>query len=134
MINDFLKYGYTSILVLLQESSFVLALSLSGCVDWCKDVVLKNYITMYSVSREIMVGSYTSSQSGLYYIEFSYLGSEFVDYRSTGEKLNKFTELAHKNGDTTYKEVIDCGNWEECHLRCFSRYLLQISILRVIRI
>lgn len=99
----------------------VLALSLSGCVDWCKDVVLKNYITMYSVSREIMVGSYTSSQTGLYYIEFSYSGSEFVDYRSTGEKLNKFTELAHKNGDTTYKEVIDCGNLGgRVPLRCFS--------------
>lgn len=96
-----------------------LSFTLSGCMDKCKDVVLKNYITEYAITREVSFTPNATDES-IFVIQFSRLGAEYVSYSDKGEDLNTFTALAHKNKDTTYREVIECGNLGGLPVRCFS--------------
>lgn len=92
--------------------------SLTGCMDRCKTEVLRYYITHYSVSRDITLHSDLNNKN-LYEITISFSGEEVVSYSSQGKKLETFKELARKNGDTSYKEVIECANLSPMPVRCF---------------
>lgn len=104
------KIGHSIFILLL------IGLCAYGCMDKCKTEILEYYITDYSVSRDISLFS-NKNDKNLY--EIRILGGEIVSYSSKGEKLETFKELARKNGDTSYKEVIECANLSPMPVRCF---------------
>ena len=98
-----------------------------GCIEKCKTEILEYYITDYSVSRNITLFA-DKNDENLY--EIKIFGGEIVSYSSKGEKLETFKELARKNEDTSYKEVIECANLSLMPVRClFSVPISRITLL-----
>lgn len=106
-----------------------IGITFTGCVDRCEKEVFRYYITEYSVSHEITLFSDYSNQDNLYEIRFLWNNNGIVSHTSKGKDLDAFKELAQKNGDISYNEVIECSNLGPLPVRCyFSEPISQISI------